>query len=463
MADDTIVAISTAVGESAIGIVRLSGKDALKIGDTIFKGTNGVVPSRAPSHTVHYGWAVDKKGRTTHNTQRIDEVLLTVMRAPRTYTKEDIIEINCHGGARALRNILELVVRYGARLAEPGEFTKRAFLNGRIDLSKAEAVLDVIKAKTDAALKLGIEQLSGRLSHAIHDIRQELIGVLAHIEAAIDFSDEDIAPKKHSVLQRTLAAVIEQLEAIIRDSKKVDFFREGIKVVICGRPNVGKSSLLNALVRKERSIVTPVAGTTRDIIEEFIALDGIGIRLVDTAGMLKPKDLIEHHAIRLTKNSIALSDLVLLVFDGSQKLTQKDRQLMSELKNKDVIAVINKVDLPQQLSKQAMRRFFTHVVCVSSLTRKNLGTLEKAIVRFVYKGKIVSSEGLVTTNARQINEVQKAKDLLVNARQGFVNRLSLEFVALDVKLALDCLDRITGEKVDDAILERIFGEFCVGK
>lgn len=496
MDNDTIVAISTPIGEGAIGTVRMSGKDSLKIADKIFKGRDGLLPSKFKSHTIRYGWILNKSPVTSHPSsssgsleesrensrdqsqvnkknmrhvtgdmkpKAIDEVLLTVMRAPRTYTREDIVEISCHGGAMALRNILELILKNGIRLAEPGEFTKRAFLNGRIDLAKAEAVLDIIRAKTDSALKLGIEQLSGGLSNKIKNIRKDLIDILANIEANIDFCDEDIQTQSHKKLLEKLTKSIEELETIISDSKKVSFFREGIKVTICGRPNVGKSSLLNAILRKERAIVTPIAGTTRDIIEEFINLKGVGIRLVDTAGMVKPKDLIEHHAVRLTKDSIALSDIVLLVFDSSQKLTPKDCNLIKELKGKDVIAVLNKIDLPLRIERQKIKKLFKKIVSVSSLTQDNIDKLEEAIISFVYKGKVVSSEGLITTNTRQIGEITKAKELLVKAKQNFQKKLSLEFIALDMKLALDCLGRITGESIDNAILEKIFLEFCIGK
>ena len=458
MINDTIVAISTPIGESAISIVRMSGRDALKIANRIFKGKDGVLPSKCKSHTVRYGWIVEKR-----NSKPIDEVLLTVMREPKTYTKEDVVEINCHGGAMALQNILELVVKNGARIAEPGEFTKRAFLNGRIDLSKAEAVLDIIRAKTDAALKLGVEQLSGALSEKIRKIRKDLIGILAEIEASIDFSEEDIQTKTQKVLFRQLENIIKELEIIIKDSKKTKFLREGIKVTICGRPNVGKSSLLNALLRKERAIVTSVAGTTRDVIEEFININGIGIRLVDTAGFAKPKNIIDHHAIRLAKDSIALSDIILLVFDASSKLTQKDYRLIEELEGKDVVVVLNKNDLPLQIEKDKIKKKFKKVISISALKQKNLDKLEQAIVHVVYKGKVITSEGLMVTNARQLGLISQTQDLLIKAKKSLKNKLSGEFIALDLKLGLDCLGKITGETVDDSILEKIFSEFCIGK
>jgi len=477
--DDTIVAISTPVGEAAIGIVRMSGKDSLKIADKVFKGKDGVLPSKFKSHTVRYGWIVksnrlpatrNRKNRETEyrassieHRNIIDEVLLTVMRAPKTYTKENIVEISCHGGAVALRKILELILECGVKLAEPGEFTKRAFLNGRIDLAKAEAVLDIIRAKTDTALKLGIEQLSGGLSERIRNLRRRLIDVLANIEADIDFCDEDIETGSRRNLLNEINGIIKQLDIIISDAGRASFLREGIKVTICGRPNVGKSSLLNALLKKERAIVTPIAGTTRDIIEEFVNIGGLGIRLVDTAGMVKPKDLIEHRAIRLAKDSIALSDIVLLVFDASQKLAKRDYQLIRELKGKDVIAVLNKIDLPKRIEEYKIKKEFKAVVLISSLKQTNLDKLEDKIKSFVYKGKVVSGYGLITANARHIEEIKQARCLLDEAKSSYIDKASLEFVALDLKIALDCLGRITGETVDDAILDKIFSEFCIGK
>jgi len=458
MTNDTIVAISTPIGESAIGIARMSGKESLKIANRIFKGKDGVLPSKCRSHTVRYGWIVEKR-----NTKPIDEVLLTVMRAPRTYTKEDIIEINCHGGAMALQRVLELIIKNGARIAEPGEFTKRAFLNGRIDLSKAEAVLDIIRAKTDAALKLGVEQLSGGLSEKIKNIRKDLIGILAEIEASIDFAEEDIQTKNQKTLIHQLDNIIQKIGIIINDSKKTKFLREGIKITICGRPNVGKSSLLNALLGKERAIVTPIAGTTRDVIEEFININGIGIRLVDTAGFARPKNVIDHHAVRLAKDSIALSDIILLVFDASSKLTQKDYKLIAELDGKDVVAVLNKIDMPLRIQKGKIKKKFKKNVCVSALKQLNLDKLEKAIVNFVYSGKVVTPEGLTMTNARQLELINQASHLFKKAKMSLKNKLSGEFIALDLKLGLDCLGKITGETIDDSILEKIFSEFCIGK
>jgi len=470
MNDDTIAAISTPLGEGAIGIVRLSGKDSLKIADKIFQAKDGILPSKFKSHTLHYGWIVEKskfisssEKKNKQKSNIIDEVLLTVMRSPRTYTKEDIVEINCHGGLVALQKVLELVIRNGARIAEPGEFTKRAFLNGRIDLSKAEAVLDIIRAKTDTALKLSIQQLKGALSERIRDIRKKVIDILAQIEASIDFPEEDIETKSYRVLKPQLEKIVSDLDNIISDYQKTKFFRDGIKVTICGRPNVGKSSLLNAILKKERAIVTPVAGTTRDVIEEFINIRGVGIRLVDTAGLLEPKNLIEHHSIRLTKDAIALSDIVLLLFDANSKLTPKDFALMDQLDNKRVIAVLNKIDLPLRIQKDKIRDKFKRLVSISALKQINLDKLENEIIDFIYNGKSFSPEATVMTNYRQITLIEQTRSLFIKAINSMLNKLSGEFVALDLKLGLDCLGKIIGETVDDAILEKIFSEFCIGK
>ncbi|HTZ10851.1 MAG TPA: tRNA uridine-5-carboxymethylaminomethyl(34) synthesis GTPase MnmE, partial [Candidatus Margulisiibacteriota bacterium] len=318
---DTIAAVSTAMGEAGIGIVRISGGRALDIADKVFVSKENKKPSEFKTYTTHYGWIVSE-GKT------IDEVILTVMLSPKSYTKEDIIEINCHGGLIALRAVLELVLSCGCRLAEPGEFTRRAFLNGRIDLAQAEAVLDVIRAKTDAALKLGLEQLKGSLSVGIGKIRERLTALLSPLEANIDFPEEQIAGVNLQGLGRELTSTEAQLKKLIEESKRARALREGIHVVICGRPNAGKSSLLNAILKRERSIVTPVAGTTRDTIEEIIDMQGMPVRIVDTAGILEPRDLVEKKAVARSRKVIEAADIAILIFDGSRRLNKDDKMLM---------------------------------------------------------------------------------------------------------------------------------------
>lgn len=479
--DDTIAAISTAMGESGIGIVRLSGKNALSIADKIFVSKDGKKPPEFKTYTTHYGWVV--LSRTPHvprrrpktcsvqpaacslNHEIIDEVILTVMRAPKSYTKEDVVEISCHGGIVALRRTLDLVLENGARLAHPGEFTKRAFLNGRIDLAQAEAVLDIIKAKTEAALKVGLEQLKGVLSSHINRTRKVLLDILSILEANIDFPDEEISPVNLKEISGKLDNINKELKGILDSSMQGRIFREGIRAVICGKPNVGKSSLLNALLRQERSIVTPVAGTTRDTIEEIIDIRGIPVRIVDTAGIIEPRDLIEKKAVARAKEYMELADLVILLFDGSQRLTPEDEVLIRKLKQKQktVLALVNKIDLKQRIEKQRILERFNCVIEVSAKKFKNIGLLEDALARLIYNGKVKSQEPVLISNLRHIQTLKKAQKLIANAVDSLDNKLSIEFIAQDIKDALGYLDDILGKRFSGDLLDKIFSEFCIGK
>ena len=477
--NDTIAAIATGVGESGIGIVRISGKEALAIADKVFVSRDRKKPSEFKTYTTHYGWVVrplsgsnvlklDKLNSQTCElanlrTEIIDEVILTVMRAPKSYTREDIVEINCHGGILALRGVLDLVLENGCRLAEPGEFTKRAFLNGRIDLAQAEAVLDIIRAKTDSALKISVEQLRGALSYQINKIRKVLLDILSLLEAEIDFPEEEIAhisPKE--VLQR-LNTVNNELRNILDTAGQGRIFREGINVVICGKPNVGKSSLLNALLKQERSIVTPLAGTTRDTIEEIIDIKGIPIRIVDTAGIIEPRDLIEKKAVMRSKRYIDLADLVILLFDGSRRLTKEDEVLMRKIKGKNTLAIINKIDLRQKIQGNKIQKKFGRVINISTKKLKNIDLLESTIADLVYNGKISHPEPVMVSNLRHIQAIKDAQKFIVQALDSLDNKLSLEFVAQDIKDALTYLDDILGKSFSEDLLERIFSEFCIGK
>ena len=463
--NDTIAAISTPVGEGGIGIVRLSGKDALAIADDIFVSNDRKKPSSFKTYSTHYGWIIDEKTRKRENeeTNIIDEVILTVMRAPRSYTKEDIVEINCHGGIVALRAVLDLVLADGCRLAEPGEFTKRAFLNGRIDLAQAEAVLDIIRAKTDSALKVGVEQLKGALSKEINKIRSLLVDTLAGIEANIDFPEEEIGRTDFAGISKKLGQAGERLMRIIESSRQGKILREGIHVVICGKPNVGKSSLLNALLKQERSIVTPVAGTTRDTIEEIIDIKGIPIRIVDTAGILEPRDLIEKKAVARSRKHIVLADLVILMFDGSKKLSKDDGALIKRLRKRQVLAIINKMDLKQKIEKQEVLKNFKHTIEISAKKSKNINLLEEAIAQLFFKGKVLGSESVMISNLRHILPLKEAQKLIAEALDSLDNKLSLEFIAQDIKEALAHLDDILGKRFSEDLLEKIFSEFCIGK
>ncbi len=467
---DTIVAIATPIGDSGIGIVRLSGKEALSIADKIFTAKKGGSCFDFESYTTHYGWIVDK-GR--HHAERedserikgevIDEVILTVMRAPKSYTREDIIEINCHGGIVALQKVLSLALEKGCRLAEPGEFTKRAFLNGRIDLAQAEAVLDIIKARTDAAFRVGLEQLRGGISLKIKDIRKSLLEVSAHIEASIDFPEEGIGTLDTQQAVSKLKNVDRELRHILDTSRYGRVMREGISAVICGRPNVGKSSLLNALLRQERSLVTHLPGTTRDTIEEVINIKGIPVRIMDTAGIMRPQDLIAKKAVERSRRYIRTADLIILVLDGSSCLSVEDRKVMKNIDKKKTIAVINKIDLRQRIKKNALGKGFKTVIPVSAKKRINIDGLEEAIFGLVYHGQVNASEPVLVSNLRHIEALKKAEKLIAEAVNSLDNKTSLEFVAQDIKDALLCLDELLGKKFSEDLLDKIFGEFCIGK
>ncbi|MCM8789401.1 MAG: tRNA uridine-5-carboxymethylaminomethyl(34) synthesis GTPase MnmE [Candidatus Omnitrophica bacterium] len=455
---DTIAAIATPIGDSGIGIVRLSGKDALKIADRVFVSKDGRKPSDFNTYTTHYGWIVDK------DKEIIDEVILTVMRAPRSYTKEDIVEINCHGGIVALRAVLDLVLQNGARLAGPGEFTKRAFLNGRIDLTQAEAVLDIIRAKTDSALKVGLEQLKGSLSRQLNRSREILLDVLSTLEANIDFPEEETGLLNLKHIRQKLSESEQELKNILQNAKQGKILREGIRVVICGKPNTGKSSLLNALLKCERSIVTPIPGTTRDIIEEIIDIKGIPVRIVDTAGILEPRDLIEKKSVARSKGEIDLADLVILLFDASRSLSREDEILMRRLKQKSVVATINKIDLQQRIEKNKIIDRFKNVIEISAKKLRNINLLEDCIAKLVYNGKVSNSaSSAIVSNARHITTVREAQKFIANSLNSLDNKLTLEFIVQDVKQALGCLDEVLGRRFSQDLLDKIFSEFCIGK
>jgi len=455
--NDTIAAISTSQGQAGIGIVRLSGKQALEIADKIFFAKDGLKPSQMKTYTMHYGWIKDKDGLV------IDEAILSLMRAPRSYTKEDVVEINCHGGIIPLRRILELVLENGSRLAQPGEFTRRAFLNGRIDLAQAEAVFDIINAKTDSALKISAEQLKGKLSSGINRMCKALLDTLAVLEANIDFPDEDIERVDKKEITQKINKVNSQLKNILDSARCGRILREGIHVVICGKPNVGKSSLLNALLKQERSIVTPIAGTTRDTIEEIIDIKGIPVRIVDTAGIIEPRDLVEKKAVERSQKHIRLADLVILVFDGSRRLNQEDKMLMKKLKSKPAIAMINKIDLRQKLEKEKITKDFGQVIEISAKKLKNIAALEKAVVEMVYDGSVRPAESVIVANARHIQALKEAQKLIEEALNFLESNLSPEFIAQNIKETLGCFDDIIGRRFSEDLLDKIFSEFCIGK
>ena len=464
---DTIAAVSTPIGEGGIGIVRLSGDNALKIADRIFMSKGGGKPSRFKTYTVHYGHIIEKDTRTQRHkdTRIIDEVILTVMRSPRSYTKEDVVEINCHSGIVPLKKILDLVLKSGARLAQPGEFTKRAFLNGRIDLSQAEAVLDIIRAKTDLSLGAALDNLEGLFSKKVKDLRDSLMDIYANLEACIDFSEEDAGISGKQKLFRRLRAIGKDIEKLIKNSNQGRILRQGVRAVICGSPNAGKSSLMNALLKESRSIVTHMPGTTRDTIEELVNIKGIPVVLVDTAGITETDHPIEKEGIRRSRLSLRRADLVLLVFDYSRKLNNNDIDIMRGVNGKEVVLVINKADLKKGLDIGMIRKFFPgqKVMLVSSLSLKGIDALEDAIKDRVWRGRAPGRDIGRVSNERQLEALRRSYEELKMAIQGHEEGLAMECAAVCARSAIERLGEVTGDTITEEALDRIFSEFCIGK
>jgi len=472
--EDTIVAISTPLGVGGIGMIRLSGKRALAIADQIFVSPKRIAPSRCKSHTVHYGWIINQppSPRRCSPTrwgngakEIVDEVLLTVMRAPRSYTKEDIVEISCHGGIVSLRAILNLTLECGARLAEPGEFTKRAFLNGRIDLAQAEAVLDIIQSRTDAFLKVSVHQLKGDLTVELENIREQLMDIYAELEAIVNFPEDDIDASGRRQITRKINAGFKRVERLLASSEHGRILKEGIKIVICGKSNVGKSSLLNVLLKQPRAIVSDIAGTTRDTIEETAQIKGIPFQLIDTAGILEPRDLIEKEAVKRSRLFIEGADLILFVLDASHPLTKQDRDLIGHVKDKNVVVVLNKCDLPSRIETKKITKAFAgkQLVRISALRKKAIAQLEEAIVESVWRGKVAEPDGILISNTRHLDSLKKCAELIKTAYQSLSQNLSLEFASEDIKEAVNHLDQITGKNIDSDLLDKIFSQFCIGK
>jgi len=458
--EDTITAISTPIGEGGIGIVRLSGPASLGIADMIFRPARGKSLSECASHTVRYGRIVDPDSCGT-----IDEVIVTVMRSPGSYTREDVVEINCHGGLRSLKNVLDLAVKCGARIAEPGEFTKRAFLNGRIDLAQAEAVIDVIRSRTDASLKMAMAQLSGDLSREVDSVREEILDITAEIEAGIDFPEEDIDVSDMTEISSRIDVVIKELERLSDTYKDGSIFKNGILAVICGKPNVGKSSLMNLLLKRDRVIVSPMPGTTRDAVEETIALKGIPIRLVDTAGINDAKDEIEKEGISRSKKYLSEADLVIFVMDGSSGIDDDDRKIFGLCEGKKVVAVINKTDLPRHVRAGDIDKLFSvsDAVEISVGKRENIELLEETIVKSVWNGGIDMSSSAVVSSSRHKELLDKALADMLSVKKGIGESRPGETLAIDLKESVTALGLITGKTVSDDILDRIFERFCIGK
>ncbi|MEF9475496.1 MAG: tRNA uridine-5-carboxymethylaminomethyl(34) synthesis GTPase MnmE [Candidatus Mariimomonas ferrooxydans] len=451
--EDTIAAISTSIGHSSIGIVRLSGINSIRITDKIFISPKKKSLKKASSHRIMYGHIINS------NKEIIDEVLVSVMRAPHTYTREDIVEINCHGGPVPLRRILELVLKAGAKLAEPGEFTRRAFLNGRIDLAQAEAVLDVINAMTEHSRKAAIEQLGGGLSRKTEAIRKDLIKLTAFVEAYIDFPEEDIEPPSLKNMKKMALKIQNSLKRLVDSSQYGIILREGVKTAIIGRPNVGKSSLLNALLEQDRAIVTEVPGTTRDVIEDYLNIQGIPVKIMDTAGIRQVTNMAEKEGVKRSLRAIRDADLVLIVLDGNEDLHDTDRELIKKSKRENTILVINKTDLAQKIRLKESDR---QTVRVSALKGTGLNELKERIFETTLKGKSLFSTGVVT-NTRHLYALEKALVSINSFIEESTKKISPEFLSLELRDALDAIGEIIGITTSEDILNEVFSKFCIGK
>lgn len=456
--EDTIAAIATPFGTGGIGIIKISGPKSFEIAKKIFR--RKAQSSELKPYHLHYGEVID-----TQDGLVIDEALLSFMQKPISYTKEDVVEINCHSGFLVLQKTLEIVLKEGARLAEPGEFTKRAFINGRIDLSQAEAVVDIVNSQTNASLRVATQQLKGVLSKEVMKLKEDLINVLTYIEASIDFPEEDINIIPPHELLNKIKVLMDNIRTLIDSYEEGRFYREGISAIIIGKPNVGKSSLLNALLKEKRAIVTSIPGTTRDIIEEGISIKGFPLKIIDTAGMGDTKDVIEKEGIRLAKDKLASADLVILVIDSSQELDQGDFDIVAGLIDKKVIIALNKIDLVKESSiskaKDKLKNY--SIVPISALYSQGIEELKEAVFSAIIQHKLESPPSVFITNIRHKIALEKTLDNLAQAEESLIKEMSQEFTALDIQLSLKCLGEIVGETTSENILDRIFSEFCIGK
>jgi tRNA modification GTPase len=457
---DTIAAISTAVGEAGIGIVRMSGSASLDIADKVFKGKKVKSLSSVSNRKITYGHIIDPE-----DDKVIDEVLIVYMKEPFTYTREDIVEIYCHGGIISVKKTLELLLRNGARLAEPGEFTKRAFLNGRLDLSQAEAVIDLIRAKTDKSYDVSLDQLEGNLSVKVNEIRNILLKMLAHIGVSIDFPDEDVEEVTYDELEEWGNIVLDDICGLLNTADRGKILREGLNTVILGKPNVGKSSLLNAILRENRAIVTDIPGTTRDIIEEYVNIDGIPLKIVDTAGIRDTENLIEKIGVNRAKNVVSRADLVIAVFDASRELTKEDMDIVDIIKDKKSIALLNKTDLPNKIELEDLQKQLGNKKLIATSIAKGVGVeeLEKVIKEMFYSGNVEISDDIIVTNVRHKNQLERAKKNISDVLQGIKQGVPLDCVEVDVKSCWKNLGEISGDTVSEDIIDKIFSEFCIGK
>lgn len=456
--DDTIAAIATAPGEGGIGIIRISGPKSLEVAEEIFFSMSGKKISEYPARTLIFGNIKD-------GDKKIDEVLVAYMKGPNSYTAEDVIEINCHGGFISVKRILELVLSKDVRLAEAGEFTKRAFLNGRIDLSQAEAVIDVINAKTDKAHEVAENQLDGSLSNRIREFREKVTELLAQVEVAIDYPEEDIEFIAYTTLEEKTRELNKDIKKLYETSESGKIFREGLKTVIVGKPNVGKSSLLNSILGENRAIVTDIPGTTRDVIEEFVNIKGIPLKIVDTAGIRETDDVVEKIGVEKSMASFDTADLIIMVVDSSLELSEEDREILEKVQGKETILLLNKTDLPQVIDEEEVKKYVNeeNIIKISALHNEGIEDVHDRIEAMVYKGDIKSSSNVIITNSRHKDALYRAMKSAEDAMRAIEDRMPLDFVEVDLKNIWDYLGYINGDTVSEDLLDNIFHNFCIGK
>ncbi|MDI3235672.1 tRNA uridine-5-carboxymethylaminomethyl(34) synthesis GTPase MnmE [Exiguobacterium antarcticum] len=456
---DTIAAISTPMGEGAIAIVRLSGPQAVATADRVYRGANRL--NNVPTHTIHYGKLVEQ---TTE--QVVDEVMVSVMRAPKTFTREDVVELNCHGGIVAVNRVLELILEQpDVRLAEPGEFTKRAFLNGRIDLSQAEAVMDLIRAKTDRAMTVAVGQIEGRLSKLVQDLREQLLQTIASIEVNIDYPEYDAEEMTQQIVQTNAGEVRQILTELLATARQGKILREGLSTAIIGRPNVGKSSLLNTLVQEAKAIVTDIAGTTRDTIEEYVNVRGVPLKLIDTAGIRETEDIVERMGVEKSRQALNSADLILLVLNGNDELTEEDVLLFEAIRGMNAIIIVNKSDLPQQIDLERVKQFADDrpIVTTSLLEEAGVMDLEAAIAALFFEQGVEGQDMTYVSNARHIQLIKQASQMIEDALGAAEASMPIDMVQIDLRRAWDTLGEINGDTAQDSLLDKLFSQFCLGK
>lgn len=455
--NDTIAAISTAIGEAGIAIVRMSGEDSINIIDKIFVSASKVKMAEAENRKFLYGHICD-------GDKKIDEVLVVKMKGPHSYTAEDIVEIHCHGGVVSVKRILNLILSKGARLAEKGEFTKRGFLNGRIDLTQAEAVIDLIKAKTDISFDLGLNQLGGALSEVLNKLKDELVSMQALIVANIDFPDEDIEDAAYNDLLDRSNKILEKMDKLLENSKNSRLLRDGINTVILGKPNVGKSSLLNGLLKYDRAIVTDIAGTTRDVIEDYINLDGVLLKISDTAGIRETDDEVEKIGVNIAREKLKDADLVIAIFDLSRDFDQDDKEILKLIENKKHIIILNKDDLEQKISDDEIEKYFKDdYLRLSVMENESVMKVEKLIIDLFFDGELQISSDTVLSNLRHINALREAKKELLEVNESLNKRVFLDLIEVDLENVIAHISEITGTITTEDILDRVFSDFCIGK